>query len=180
MPNYRRARVEGATYFFTVNLADRSRHLLTDRIDALRLAFSHAKTSFPFTIDAIVILPEHLHCVWTLPVGDAEFSDRWRRIKAEFSARVAPIAGRSSGRAHKGERGIWQRGFWEHVVRDDDDYTAHLDYIHFNPVRHGHVSRAVDWPFSSFRRYLKKGFYSPDWADTGEVVLEVGEAADES
>ena len=164
MPNYRRARVGGATYFFTVNLADRRGRLLTEHIDSLRLAFRNTNAIFPFTVDATVVLPEHLHCIWTLPAGDSNFSDRWRRIKAEFSRCIDPLPVLRSGRSHKGDRGIWQRGFWEHVIRDDDDYTAHLDYIHYNPVKHGHARCVADWPFSSFHRYVRAGVYPVDWA----------------
>lgn len=169
MSNYRRMRVEGGTYFFTVNLADRRQRLLVDYVPMLRVAFIETKALRPFIVDAIVVLPDHLHCVWTLPPGDCDFSSRWRRIKAKFSAQIPAAV--STCTTTRGERGIWQRRFWEHVIRDDADYRAHFDYIHYNPVRHGHVSSAANWPFSSFHRYVRQGIYPADWAcaaTTGE------------
>ena len=164
MPNYRRAQIAGGTYFFTVVLADRSARLLTDHVDLLRGAFADVKSLLPFTINAIVVLPDHLHCVWTLPDGDHDFSSRWRRIKAAFSRAIPSCADVTTSQASKGERGIWQRRFWEHLIRDDADYDAHVSYIHYNPVKHGHVARASDWPHSSFHRFVRSGIYAADWA----------------
>jgi len=142
MPNYRRARVPGAAYFFTVTLADRSERILVQRIDALRSAFVQTRRELPFCVDAMVVLPEHLHCIWSLPDGDANFSLRWQRIKARFThlcrgggAVPAVFARRAA---------IWQQRFWEHLLRDDRDFERHVDYIHFNPVKHGYVTRAAD------------------------------------
>jgi putative transposase len=164
MTNYRRNFVAGASFFFTVNLADRWQRLLTEHIDVLRAAFRDVRRRHPFTIEAIVVLPEHMHAIWTLPEGDADFALRWRLIKSAF-ARQLPRGERiSSSRAGKGERGIWQRRYWEHTLRDEMDYVRHADYIHFNPVKHGHVSRVNDWPYSSFHRMVRLGIYPDDWA----------------
>jgi putative transposase len=114
-------------------------------------------------IDAIVILPDHLHAVWTLPDGDRDFALRWRLIKAAFSRGLSAGERISASRARKAERGIWQRRYWEHTLRDDDDLARHIDYIHFNPVKHGHVARVVDWPHSSFHRMVERGVYPADW-----------------
>jgi putative transposase len=150
MPHYRRAHVPGGSYFFKVALLERRRSLLTAHIDALRAAFRSVHIQRPFRIDAIVILPDHLHCIWTLPPKDADFSTRWRLIKSSFARVVAPGERLSPRRRTKHERGIWQPRFWEHAIRDQRDFDAHLDYIHFNPVKHGWVSRVADWPHSSF------------------------------
>jgi putative transposase len=175
MPDYRRNRVEGGTYFFTLALADRRSDLLVQEVAALRASVSRARDLYPFSIDAWVVLPEHLHAVWTLPEGDADFSTRWTLIKRGFSARIAKVESRSASRIAKGERGIWQRRFWEHTVRDEADFARHVDYIHFNPVKHGLAGNAWDWPFSSFRRAVARGDYPADWGD-GEVVAgEYGE-----
>ncbi|WP_322517800.1 transposase [Rhodopseudomonas palustris] len=164
MTNYRRNAIAGGRFFFTVNLAERRLRLLTDHIDLLRGAFRHTRQHHPFGIDAIVILPDHLHAVWTLPDGDRDFAMRWRLIKATFS-RGLPAGERiSESRARKAERGIWQRRYWEHTLRDDDDVARHIDYIHYNPVKHGHVARVADWPHSSFHRMVGCGVYPIDWA----------------
>ena len=177
MRTYTRARVPGATYFFTVNLAERNGNdLLTRHIDALREAFRLTKQDHPFVIEAMAVLPDHLHCLWRLPSGDNDFPMRWRLIKARFS-RMLPYGERiSASRMRKGERGIWQRRYWEHVIRDERDLHRHLDYIHYNPVKHGYVQRTVDWPYSSFHRYVARGVYPVDWAASMDVPdLVVGE-----
>jgi putative transposase len=175
MPNYRRNRVDGGTYFFTLALADRRSDLLVREVGALRAAVSRTRTLYPFSIDAWVVLPEHLHAVWTLPDGDADYSTRWTLIKRGFSARCAKGESRSASRIAKGERGIWQRRFWEHTVRDDADFERHIDYVHFNPVKHGLAGNAMDWPFSSFRRAVSRGQYPANWAGEEAVVGEFGE-----
>jgi putative transposase len=165
--NYRRNFVPGGSFFFTVNLADRRSRLLTEKIDLLRSAFRYVALHHPFSIDAVVVLPEHLHCIWTLPPGDADFATRWRLIKTEFSRHVAAGERRSLNRAAKGERGIWQRRFWEHTLRDETDFERHCDYIHFNPVKHGHVARVSDWPYSSFQKFVRLGVYPLGWGGNG-------------
>ncbi|TPQ25823.1 REP-associated tyrosine transposase [Methylomonas koyamae] len=164
MTDYRRFQYPGATWFFTVNLAERrGNRLLTDQIDPLRTAFAQVKSCHAFEIDAIVVLPEHLHCILTLPVGDSDFSTRWGLIKANFSRRVAKGERISKSREKRGERGVWQRRFWEHLIRDETDYRQHIDYIHWNPVKHGWVQVVKDWPYSSFHRYVKLGLYAENW-----------------
>ncbi len=178
MTNYRRNRVPGASYFFTVALADRSCDLLTRHIDLLRAAVTQTKQQLPFTIDAVVILPEHLHCIWTLPPADSDYSTRWKKIKSAFSRAIttSPNEPISASRTAKGERGIWQRRFWEHTLRDDEDYAHHVDYIHFNPVKHGLVQRVSEWPHSSFHRHVRDGHYPSDWGGTSaDLRYESGE-----
>ena len=168
MTNYRRNFVLGGSFFFTVNLADQRLRLLTDHIQALRSAFRYTKLRHPFRVDAIVVLPDHLHAIWTLPQGEADFALRWRLIKATFSRGLRRMEPISSSRARKGERRIWQRRYWEHTLRDEPDLARHIDYIHFNPVKHGHVGRVQDWPYSSFHRMVRLGLYPEGWAGEAE------------
>jgi len=175
MPDYRRNRVPGGTYFFTVNVADRRLDLLVTEVEALRAAVRKTRSARPFHIDAWVVLPDHMHCLWTLPPGDDNFSGRWRAIKNEFSKSLPTVDMRSAVRSRRGERGIWQRRFWEHTVRDDGDYAAHLDYIHFNPVKHGLVRHPGEWTFSSFHRSVALGLYPAAWAGTDIEPTETGE-----
>ncbi len=172
MTNYRRNFVSGGSFFFTVNLADRHLHLLTAHIDLLRQAFRYVRLHHPFEIDAIVVLPDHLHAVWTLPQDDADFALRWRLIKTTFSRGLPAHEQISASRASKAERGIWQRRYWEHTLRDEKDFARHVDYIHFNPVKHDHVKRVSDWPYSSFHRMVKLGIYPRDWG--GDTTSEAG------
>jgi putative transposase len=176
MTNYRRNRVPGGTYFFTVNLYDRRSQSLVQNIAILRDAVHQTKQRAQFHIDAWVVLPEHMHCIWTLPDGDSDFSSRWQAIKTAFSREIPPGEYRSASRASKNERGIWQRRFWEHTVRDEQDYAAHMDYIHFNPVKHGLVTHPADWPYSSFHRAVAKGIYPRDWAEEANKIEDAGEA----
>ncbi|HVA39485.1 MAG TPA: transposase [Candidatus Binataceae bacterium] len=164
MPNYRRNRVTGGTYFFTANLLDRNSRLLVTHVTLLRAAVRDAWARVPFHIDAWVVLPDHMHCIWTLPPDDDDFSGRWRELKKAFTKALPPGERRSPVRRRRGERGIWQRRFWEHTIRDDRDYASHMDYVHFNPVRHGLVDRAADWPYSSFHRCVAAGLYPADWS----------------
>jgi putative transposase len=161
---YRRATTPGATYFFTVNLAERKSRLLVDHVESLKASISHVKSAYPFVIDAMVIMPNHLHSIWTLPEGDSDFSTRWNLKKGGFSRRITKGERVSASRQSKGELGIWQRRFWEHLIRDDNDFERHVDYIHYNPVKHGFVNRPEDWPFSSIHRYIKDGILGEDWA----------------
>jgi putative transposase len=162
--NYRRNFIEGGSFFFTVNLTDRRSHLLIERIDLLRQSFRYTQSRHPFTIDAVVVLPDHLHAIWTLPSGDADYAVRWRLIKSMFSRGVERVEERSESRRLKGERGIWQRRYWEHTLRDEDDVGRHCDYIHYNPVKHRYVQSVENWPFSSFRKFVRSGLYPVDWA----------------
>jgi putative transposase len=175
MPNYRRAHVTGATYFLTVNLADRSSDLLLREIDALRTAFTKVVSEMPFETNAMVVMPDHLHAVWTLPEGDSNYSERVRRLKAYFSMQIAKRDQVKASLARKGERGIWQRRFWEHLIRDEVDYAMHIDYIHINPLKHGHVKQVNDWPYSTFHRYVKNGDLPADWGGVVDSEMDFGE-----
>jgi putative transposase len=163
MVGYRRNFIPGGTYFFTVTLADRRSKMLVDQIGSLRSALRAARRERPFTIDAIVILPDHLHAIFTLPPNDLDFSGRWRRIKGHFSSALIDASIQLNRRSN-GELALWQRRFWEHTIRDESDFSRHVDYIHFNPVKHGHVQRVRDWPYSSFHRYVEEGTLPDDWA----------------
>jgi len=175
MPDYRRNRVPGGSFFFTVNLLDRSSDLLVTQVDALRDAVRRTRARAPFHIDAWVILPDHMHCLWTLPEGDADFPGRWWAIKMAFSKSLPAGEPRSPAMTRRGERGIWQRRYWEHTIRDDRDYAAHMDYTHFNPVKHGFVEHPAAWPFSSFRRCVGKGLYPADWMGSRDEPQDTGE-----
>ena len=175
MPNYVRYRIKGGCYFFTVNLLERKKTLLVDHIDLLRESVRVCKQKRPFDIDAWVVLPEHMHCIWILPEGDDDFSNRWKMIKTTFSKGLPVIERRSKVRMNRGERGIWQRRFWEHAIRHEQDYTKHMDYLHFNPVKHGRVKKVIDWPYSSFHRYVENGTYPADWSGGENESLEMGE-----
>jgi len=184
MPDYRRNRVPGGTYFFTVNLVDRRLPLLVEHIDDLRQSVRRVRELMPFHIDAWVVLPEHMHALWTLPEGDANYPKRWQAIKMAFSRRVVTGEMLSVSRQHCGERGIWQRRYWEHTLRNDGDYATHMDYIHFNPVKHGLVSDVMAWPYSSFHRSVAVGLYPSGWViheewsgDWGERESDFGQVA---
>ena len=143
---YRRNYTEGSSYFFTVNLAERKRCLLGDHIDALREAIRIVRSRHPFHIDAMVVMPDHLHAIFTMPPGDADYPTRWMLIKAGFSRNIPKTERINASRRSKGERGVWQRRYWEHTLQDEDDFRHHIDYIHYNPVKHGYVTRPADLP----------------------------------
>ncbi len=167
MRTYLRNRTQGGTYFFTLALANRVNNpLLLSNLDVLRNAFRATFEGHPVQMEAVVILPEHLHCIWRLPPGDSDYATRWALIKGRFSRALPRAEMVSSSRRAKGERGVWQRRYWEHLIRDDLDYVRHVEYIHFNPVKHGYVKRPVDWPHSSFKRWVRRGMYAPDWGST--------------
>ena len=165
MPNYRRNRVLGGTYFFTVNLRDRKSQLLVQKVDLLREVVKKVRQGQPFHIDAWVVLPNHLHCVWTLPPGDADYSSRWQKIKKMFSRKISATAILFETQTRNNEWGIWQHRYWEHTIRDERDYENHVDYCHINPLKHGLVTTVRDWPFSTFHRYVQEGIYPLDWGD---------------
>jgi len=175
MTSYRRNRIPGGTFFFTVNLHDRNSRLLVQHIGVLRDAVREVRQRAPFHIDAWVVLPEHLHCLWTLPEDDVDYSGRWQAIKMAFSRKIPAGEYRSAGRTSKRERGIWQRRFWEHTIRDEQAYAAYMDYIHFNPVKHGHVAHVADWPYSSFHHAVAQGLYPREWAATSPDPAATGE-----
>lgn len=168
MPEYRRVDAPGATVFFTV-VTDQRRAILASpvTVDLLRAAFHETMQGHPFTIDAIVILPDHLHAIWTLPAGDTRFGLRWSAVKAAFTRSFLAAGGseatRNASRCKRGERGVWQRRFWDHVIRDEDDFGCHVDYIHYNPVKHALVRCPHDWPHSSFHGHVRDGTYPSDW-----------------
>lgn len=173
MPRYRRPGAEGGTLFFTV-VTHRRRYLFDQpqAREILREVIQRVRQSHPFVIDGWVLLYEHMHCIWTLPAGDDDFSRRWSLIKSGFSKNAGALYRLSESpgdsRAKRRETDIWQRRFWEHRIRDDDDYRAHMDYLHFNPVKHGLVKRVRDWPFSTFHQKVRLGAYPIDWG--GEFV----------
>jgi putative transposase len=175
MPDYRRLRVPGGTYFFTVNLLDRRTDLLVAHIDVLRDAVRRVRLRAPFHIDAWVVLPDHMHCLWTLPEGDDDFPRRWYAIKRAFSVALPALEQRSPSMARRSERGVWQRRYWEHAIRDERDYANHVDYVHFNPVKHGLVSNVADWPYSSFRRCVALGMYPVGWLGNSIEPAKAGE-----
>jgi putative transposase len=167
MPEYRRNRVPGGPYFFTANLANRRSDLLVREIETLRAAIRAVRLAAPFHIDAWVILPDHMHCIWTLPEDDADFSGRWWDIKVRFS-KALPIV--ESMRPARDGRGIWQKRFWEHTIRDDRDYRAHMDYVHFNPVKHGLVAHPAEWPYSTFNKCVELGLYDAAWSKLDDTT----------
>lgn len=163
MSRYRRARIEGGRFFFTVALADRSSDLLVRHIDILRRAYGNAQERLPFETVAVCILPDHLHVIWSLPENDADFSARWSLIKSGFSRALPNSQIRSASKIAKREKGIWQRRFWEHAIRSESEQASHIDYIHYNPVKHRLASRVGDWPYSSFHKFVAEGLLPPDW-----------------
>ena len=162
-------------YFFAVVLAERSSRLLVSEIDRLRRAYQMARDRYFFGTVAICVLPDHLHAIWSLPDGDNNFSKRWSLIKTNFS-RGLDAQPRSPSKISKLEKGIWQRRYWEHAIRDEADLERHIDYIHYNPVKHGHVGRVVDWPHSSFHHYVEHGVLPTDWGgDIADIQGSFGE-----
>jgi putative transposase len=172
---YRRSQAEGASFFFTLVTHNRRPFLCEENhIKLLREAFRTVKERHPFTMDAFVLLPDHLHCIWTLPPQDSDFSTRWRQIKGYFSRHCGgDLKGeRTDGQAARGEQSVWQQRFWEHQIRDDRDRIAHVEYIHFNPVKHGLVSAPIHWPHSTFHQYVEQGIYHRDWATTEPITFD--------
>ena len=173
MPEYRRADIPGATYFFTV-ITYRRQALLTDLRcrESLRIAIDKVRLEMPFKIVAWVLMPDHLHAVWQLPQNDKDFSLRWSLIKQHVTRDCAswlPRQGLSTSRDKRGEGSLWQRRFWEHLICDETDLARHVNYIHYNPVKHGYVTNVADWPYSTFHRYVKQGTYPEDWGGTIET-----------
>lgn len=175
MPNYRRAKVKGGTYFFTINTLDRNKGLLTRHINELRQSFNHVKKQLPFKLDALVIFPDHFHMVMTLPQNDDDYSSRLRLIKEGFTKRLNLNTTDHLSRITRNEKGVWQRRFWEHQIRDEEDYINHIHYCYINPVKHRWVKRVRDWPYSSFHRDVKRGLFPIDWAGCGDFEGRFGE-----
>ncbi len=181
MSHYRRSHIAGATYFFTVVTYRRQPILCDEPVrHALRTAIVSTRATRPFVIDAWTLLPDHMHCIWTLPAGDSDFATRWNLIKRRTSLLCCGAHKHSewltaSQRKHR-ESTLWQRRYWEHQIRDERDFVRHVDYIHYNSAKHGHCSRVLDWPHSSFHRYVARGDYPNDWAGCGDVeTMIVGE-----
>ncbi|HNO74836.1 MAG TPA: transposase [Nitrosomonas mobilis] len=180
MSRYRRAAICGGTYFFTV-VTYRRRPVLCDAPvrAALRSAVKSVQSRQPFTIDAWVLLPDHLHCIWTLPPGDHDFSNRWRAIKRSVSLACAAAYHRpewmTASKTRHRESTLWQRRYWEHAIRDETDFSRCVDYIYINPVKHGQVERTVDWPYSTFHRDVARGLYATDWSGDPDLQLNIGE-----
>ena len=180
MPHSIRSRVKGGTFFFTV-VTQQRRHLLLRApvLKALRESFAEIQSRDPFTLNAWVILPDHLHCIWTLREDDGEFGRKWGRIKAGVTRRVLEatpnIPDRAISRNKRGEGPVWQRRFWEHRIRNERDLQTHLDYIHYNPVKHGLADAAREWRFSSFHTYVERGFYGQDWGGVAMPEISAGE-----
>ena len=173
---YRRSLTPSGYYFFTLALQDRQQDWLVRHIDKLRQAVKVVKQKHPFEIIAVCVLPEHIHLLIRLPENDSDYPMRLRMIKAKFSQALPKTEAISAARRRKNERGIWQRRYWEHQIRNDRDLNAHIDYIHFNPVKHGYVGRVADWPYSSFHSYVQRGILPADWAGSGvETEGDFGE-----
>ena len=172
---YRRSLVDGATYFFTV-VTYKRRRILCNKENAglIKEAFRYVQERHPFDVDAIVILPDHIHSIWTLPEKDSDFSTRWRMIKSYFTRRCRETyrKGRSPSRAEKGEQGVWQRRFWEHRIKEDEDLVRHVDYIHYNPVKHGLTTSPVEWPHTSLHSYVERGIYESDWGADSPIEFD--------
>ena len=172
---YRRTKIEGGTYFFTVVTHNRRPFLCyPSNIELLRQAFRYTVRRHPMEISAFVLLPDHLHNIWTLPEGDHNFSMRWRLIKSYFSRHCQEKYNGvvSKSRQSKQERAFWQRSFWEHAIRDDQDFVNHVEYIHYNPVKHGLVDAPKDWEHSSFHRYVRNGLYDEMWGTIGDISFD--------
>jgi putative transposase len=171
---YRRARTAGGSYFFTVVTHSRGNFLTNpSEVDLLRSSFRDVKEHHPFIIDAIVIMPDHIHTIWTLPKGDRNFSVRWSLIKSKFTRRCDETCKMTTDRSRiaRKEQPVWQHRFWEHQIRDETDFEHHVDYIHYNPVKHGYVKAPVEWPFSSFHLYVRRNIYPLDWGSSQEVIF---------
>ena len=175
MPEYRRSWLPGGTFFFTVVTYNRHPILTTSEARRLlRLAWLDVCKRFPFTSVAVVLLPNHLHCIWTLPEGDANYSIRWGEIKRLFTrgylSTVGPGEKRNESRIKREEAAVWQRRFWEHTIRGEEDLNRHIDYIHFNPVKHGLVQQASQWAWSSFHQHVRMGYYEQDWGQSNATL----------
>lgn len=171
---YRRANTSGGTFFFTlVTYQRRPLFVNIENVNLLRNVIRHVKSRHPFKVDAFVLLPDHLHCIWTLPNDDNDFAKRWRLIKSNFTRqclhgyRITPTLSRKN----KGEQCVWQRRYWEHQIRNELDFVKHVDYIHYNPVKHGYVKNVCDWPYSSFLHFVKAGIYANSWGSKGEITF---------
>ncbi len=170
---YRRIYIRGGCYFFTV-VTEQRQPIFSDatQVEILREAFKRVKQNYAFTIDAMVALPDHLHCIWTLPESDNNYAIRWRLVKTWFTKHCNQDLRlvQNQTKARRQEQALWQHRYWEHAIRDEDDFQHHVEYIHYNPVKHGYVASAVDWPYSSLQRYIKNGSVPADW---GSSMIEI-------
>jgi putative transposase len=176
MPDYRRAREPGGTYFFTVVTFDRLPILTSPQNrEILRFAWKDVQTRHPFETVAVCLLPDHLHAIWRLPVGDSDYPMRWKEIKRIFTREYIRHGGedgtRNESRQKQGEAAIWQRRYWEHTFYDENDLNTHIDYVHYNPLKHGLVKQVSDWQWSTFHQYEKKGVYPANWGGEADVSL---------
>ena len=169
MVYYRRNKLPGGTYFFTVALRNRQSTVLVDQIDLLKWSIVTTKQSYPFKNLAMVVLPDHLHVIWQLPAGDHDYSKRWQKIKSNFTQGVLK-RGYVLKRNERGEYSLWQRRFWEHTIRDELDLSNHINYIHYNPVKHRLVKNVSDWKYSTFHDYVKKNLLPLNWGSDGEYI----------
>lgn len=181
MTNWRRVSHPGGTFFFTLVTENRAPILTTPAGRRnLRTATRACRARWPFEIAAVVLLPDHLHTIWRLPPGDGDYSARWAWLKKEFTKAWVSAGGPeqdiSASRQKNRRRGVWQRRFWEQAIRDDRDLERHLDYIHYNPVKHGYVRCASEWPWSSFHRYRRAGAYPPGWGCTDPGFADIEDA----
>ena len=173
MYNYRRSQKKGGTFFFTLALANRQSRLLVEHIDYFKQ--DHRKVwqqDYPFESLAVCVLPEHLHAVWSLPTNDCNYSLRWRLIKRYFSYHFKAVKTRSDSKIKHREKGIWQRRFWEHEIRNEADLHQHIDYVHLNPVKHGYVKMVGDWRYSSFHRYVCLGLLPENLGSSAELLTK--------
>lgn len=169
MSHYRRSQQKGGTYFFTVALANRKSNLLIEHIEHFKQAYRQVWQDYPFESVAICVLPDHIHAIWSLPCDDCNYSLRWQLLKRYFSRHFDNCQIRSNSKMKHREKGIWQRRFWEHAIRNEQDLQQHMDYVHFNPVKHGYVKRVCDWQYSSFHRFVRLGLLPENWGDTVEL-----------
>jgi putative transposase len=175
MPNYRRDKTPGGTWFFTVVSYQRRAFLCDPPVRAaLTSAIRRVRMKYPFKINAWVLLPDHFHCVWTLPQGDSNYSLRIsllkRAVTLQCKSLVAATGTRSASRLKHREATVWQRRFWEHLIKDTNDLRQHLDYIHYNPVKHGHCQDPADWPYSTVHKFNANGIYPKDWGRVGNSL----------
>jgi len=178
MPNYRRVHVKGGCYFFTVATYRRQQILCNEKVRiALRDGVEEVGATHPFTINAWVLLPDHLHCIWTLPEGDTDFGKRWGMIKRYVTKRCSPDLDQdkwmTDSKQKRSESTLWQRRFWEHLIRNDQDYEIHMNYIHYNPVKHGLVTKVMDWEYSTFHRYVRDGVYNENWGANLDIPSDI-------
>ena len=175
MRSYIRDKSKGRTYFLTINLADRKSQLFTTHINEFRQAYRITKQNHNFQLHALVLLPDHIHMLITLAEDSNNYSIIVSSIKTHFSRQIKKSDSEiiNHSRSKKRERGIWQRRFWEHRIRDELDYQSHMDYIHYNAVKHGYVTRPIDWPYSTFKKCVEKGFYSSDWGGASAIDMRI-------